>query len=473
MKLKLILTLAAFAFALQTSFGQKLLIEYDYLKDNINYYKVKKSGQRVVIPNATVQRNHQVKVEIINFNPHLYTAKVDFSTSSIAEESNIGFMNLISPLGLSGMGSSFLSSLTTSETSVRGGLMSDPKASSSYAAVQSSYNQLAEVENTINSLKYVTERLYKLKYNPYLPGDSIKVFSKRMVEGLLNKPNVQTQDFISLGMQINNVVASNYSDLQASVQRFDGAYNKYANTRGKGGGFEGEGLNTQAAGLFRAASQFNENFDYDQVVQYLDVLELTYQSIVNTSYTYNTSEMANGDKLSMDITIFKIPVEGDDASSATEVKTKSLDITVKGDLKINSSVGLSFPFYANNVSYINKDSVITEVDGENYTPNISAYINFYPYSGKIGQLGGTFGVGVPISSTSRNFNFLFGGSAILGTKNKVVLHAGATLGQVKKLDNALVTGDYLQNSYDEVPTISSYNWGGFVGISFSIANLKN
>jgi hypothetical protein len=473
MKLKVIATVAVFFCTIQLSFGQKLLIEYDYLKDNISYYKLLSSGEKLPIPNATVQRNHQVKVEIINFNPHLYTAMVDFSSTSIANEANLGFMNLISPLGLSGMGSSFLSSISTAESSARGGLMADPKAASSYSAVQSSYNNLADVENTVNSLKYVTERLYKLKYNPYLPEDSIKEFSKRLVESLLQKRDVQTQDFMALGMQLNGSVASSYSNLQSATQQFASAYDNYANTRGKGGGFEGEGLNIQTAGLFESAKQFNSSFDYNEVIEYLDALELTYQSIINTSYTFNISEMAEGDHLEMDITIFKIPAEGESTASAQEIKKKNLDVTVKGDLKINSSVGLSFPFYANNVGFINKDSVITEVEGENYTPNISAYINFYPYSGKVAKLGGTFGIGVPISSSSRNFNFLFGGSAILGTSNKVVLHAGATLGQIKKLDNALVTGDKLDNAFDEVPTKASYNWGAFVGISFSIANLKN
>lgn len=472
MKCKLTLLIASLFFTFQVSLAQKLLIEYDYLKDNINYYKIDKSGEKTPLPSATVPRNHQVKVTVTNFNPYLYTAKVNFKSTEIAEETNIGFMNLISPLGLSGLGSNFLTSFTT-DPSARGGLLSDPKAYNSYTAVQKSYNELAKVETDINTLKYVTERLHKLKYNPYLPGDSIKAFSQRMVQGLLNKENVQTQDFLDLGTQINQSISANYSDLKSSVQSFNSAYDRYATTRGKNGGFEGEGLNTQATGLFQSATQFNSSFDYSQLIDYLDALELTYQSIINTSYTYNISEMAEGDKLEMDITIYKLPEVGNATALPVEVKSKSIDVTVKGDLKITSSVGLSFPFYANNMRYINKDSVITEVEGENYTPNISAFINFYPYSGRVAQLGGTFGVGVPISSSARNFNFLFGGSAILGTNNKVVLHAGATLGQVKKLDNGLVNGDMMPNAFDEVPTINSYNWGGFIGISFSIANLKN
>lgn len=103
MKLRLTLTIAAFILALPFLNAQKLIVEYDYLKDNINYYKLKKSGEKIAIPSASVQRNHQVKVEILNFNPYLYTAKVNFNSSEIAEDGDIGFLNLISPLGLSGM----------------------------------------------------------------------------------------------------------------------------------------------------------------------------------------------------------------------------------------------------------------------------------------------------------------------------------------------------------------------------------
>jgi hypothetical protein len=62
MKLRLILTIAAFILALPFLNAQKLIVEYDYLEDNINYYKLKKSGEKIAIPSASVQRNHQVKV---------------------------------------------------------------------------------------------------------------------------------------------------------------------------------------------------------------------------------------------------------------------------------------------------------------------------------------------------------------------------------------------------------------------------
>ncbi|MFT6003821.1 MAG: hypothetical protein ACI8UQ_000957, partial [Bacteroidia bacterium] len=445
-------------------FAQTLIVEYDFLKDDFTYFKLKKEGERIRVYQPEVKRNHQVKFEIKNFNPYLYTAKVNFTSTSEDNEVNLGFLNLISPLGLSGMGTSLLTELTASESS-RGGLMSDRRASASYSDLQNSYNALAQSENSINSVKYVTERLYNLRLNPYLPTDSIKIFSQRIVEGLLNKNNVQTQDFIALGMQLNGIIENNYNQVYASTQKFSNAYDNYSSTRGKDRDFDGKNMNVQVDDIYSTAKQFHSAYSYTELVEYLDILELTYQSIMNTSFSFNTSEMAHGDNLEMDITVYQQPTADGAAVEPKEIKKRKMAVIVKGDIKISSSVGLSFPYYANNVGYINKDSVITEVDGENYTPNISAYINFYPFNGKVAKFGGTFGIGVPISSTARSFNFLFGGSAILGTESKVILHAGATLGQVKVLDNALLTGDVLPGAFEEVPTKDSYNWGAFIGIS--------
>jgi hypothetical protein len=132
---------------------------------------------------------------------------------------------------------------------------------------------------------------------------------------------------------------------------------------------------------------------------------------------------------------------------------------------------MAFPYFNDNNVFINKDSSITAVEGNNFTPNIAAYLNFYPYSGRNATIGGTFGVGVPISSDSKNFNFLMGASTIFGSNNRLVLNFGATLGQVNALDQGYEVGDKLQDALVDVPTRNAYQWGGFIGISFSLVDL--
>jgi hypothetical protein len=155
------------------------------------------------------------------------------------------------------------------------------------------------------------------------------------------------------------------------------------------------------------------------------------------------------------------------------VKNKKLKVTVKGDLKINSSLGLAFPYYANNFGYINVGGEIVEQPGNNFAPNISAFMNFYPYNGKLGQLGGTFGLGLPIAGDDRNLSVFLGGASLFGSKNRIVLNAGASLGQVTQLDMGLQNGEMLDNEFMDVPTRQVWQWGAFLGISFSVADVVN
>jgi hypothetical protein len=54
-----------------------------------------------------------------------------------------------------------------------------------------------------------------------------------------------------------------------------------------------------------------------------------------------------------------------------------------------------------------------------------------------------------------------------------VLNAGASLGQVTQLDMGLQNGEMLDNEFMDVPTRQVWQWGAFLGISFSVADVVN
>ncbi|MDA8886744.1 hypothetical protein N9I68_04115, partial [Bacteroidia bacterium] len=462
-----------------SSFAQRLLVQYDFQKDNFTYYNVGRNGIKKEINRPVVTKNHNVKVEVINFNPFIYTAVSSYSSEKFEENANFNFMNLISPLGLPMGGSNFLSELTSAESS-RGGLFSDPKTVQALNKVQATYQTLYKAEQMSNTIDFVLYKVNSLKYNSYLPGDSIKSFASGLVTDLLGQNNVSSQDFMVIASDINNVVNSETAKLNSYTQNFKSAYQNFADTRGKGGGFEGEGYDAVVQEWSDDASSFAESFSSKKLLDKLNLLEMEYQSIMNTPFSFNTSEIAKDDQITITLDVYKNPEEGSKYESADianlsglkKVKTKDIEITVKGDLKINSSVGLAFPAYGNNNEFINKDSLITSISGNNFTPNIAAYLNFYPYTGRNVSIGGTFGVGVPISIDNKNFNFLLGGSALFGSENRLVLHYGATLGQVNALDKGFAVGDKLTDEAAEVPVRKSYQWGGFVGVSFSLAKVS-
>ena len=480
-KIKSLLTLAVLCFLVQSTSAQRLLVKYDFLNDDFTYYEIGKNGLKKEISRPVVTRNYNVKVEVENYNPFVYTAVANYSVTEFQNAPNMGFLSMISPLGLPTGGSNFLSSLTGMETTRGGkGLFSEPAAVQALEKVQKTYMTLYEAEEMTNNIDFIMQKVHKLKYNPYLPADSIKAFTQNLMVTLFNQPNVQSQDFLTKANQINTTIKSDVAKLTNYVDNFQNAYQNYATTRGKNGGFEGEGYNNLVDAWGTQALEFADNFDSDLLLEKLDFLESEYQAIMNTPFYFNTSDVAKGDELTITIDFYKNPLDengepvsasSDDLTSLKKAKTKEIDVTVGGDLKINSSVGLAFPYHKDNSSFINKDSVITSIAGNNFTPNIAAYLNFYPYNGKNVAFGGTFGVGVPISDDNRNFSFLLGASTIFGSDNKLVLNYGATLGQVNQLDQGFSLGDNLGDIYEPVPTRSAYNVGLFFGISFALASI--
>ncbi|MBR9859299.1 hypothetical protein GYB22_00815 [bacterium] len=474
---------ALFMFSFQAK-ASRLLVQYDFLNDDYKYYEVKANGELKEIARPVVTRNHNVKVEVINFNPFVYTAVAQYSTKEITEAPSLGFFNLMNPLGMATGGSSFLAQITgMGDDPTRGsdGVLSEPEARDAYLAVESAYQTLYKAEQMVNNIDFVLNKVHRLKYNPYLPSDSIKSFSQALLSSLFEQPSVETQDFLVLGNEINRTVKGGYASIAAQVERFNKAYKRYEE-RSRSQSFEGQGLDQVVSSWGYQVQQFVSHFDSDALLEKLDALEMMYLSVMNTPFNFNTNDIAKGDEITVTIDFYRNPVGDDGLPQAASVaalenlqkiKSKEIDITVKGDLKINSSLGVAFPYYSDNYDFINRDSMITSVDGNNYTPNIAAYLNFYPYTGRNVMFGGTFGVGVPISDDTKNFNFLLGGSMIFGTDNRLVLNAGATLGQVNRLDLGYNVGDNLGDLTSAVPVRTSYQWGYFVGISFSLMDIKN
>ena len=68
-------------------------------------------------------------------------------------------------------------------------------------------------------------------------------------------------------------------------------------------------------------------------------------------------------------------------------------------------------------------------------------INFYPVIAENFNLGGSFGISIPIADGINGINYLFGPSIILGNQSRLALSGGIAYGPVKKLINGLEVGD--------------------------------
>lgn len=469
------------AFGLVAVQAQSLKIVYDFNKDDVRFYRVTPGKADVEISQATVGRNKMVKVEVVNFNKFVYAASCEFETSKSDETSSVNLMGMISPLVFPGGTQSFFTTMGGKEPEVgRGGLLSTRSASSAFDELQEAYNTLSVLESSVNNLDYAIKKLNDLKYNPYLPTDTIKSMSDHLVEMVLLRNSVNPSDFSDLVLAYNDKYKSGVVQLRKSSSAFLKAYDEYASSRG-GTGFEGQELKEYTLSLQNQLNAFTESIGADDIAEKINALEDLYTSIKTTTFMFNASQMAKDDELEITLNFFENPKEGEVPQTADlnalddlkKIKDKKLAVTVKGDMKINSSIGLGFPYFVNNESFVNRDSVITSQEGNNYSPNFAAYMNFYPYSGKMANLGGTFGVGLPLTSENRTINMFMGLSALFGSENRIALHAGATLGQMKVLDQGYLVNDKLLSATQEVPLRNVWQWGAFAGISFSLAEIQN
>lgn len=478
--LRIYLMLCALFFMVHGVQAQSLKIVYDFIQDDVKYYRIKpgdSEGKEISSP--IVGRNKLVTVEVVNFNKFVYAANATYTSKVVESQSDIGFMEIVTPL-INPLGSgSFFSALggTLPEEIGRGGVLSTRGASSAYDDILDSYNQLSGIEASMKSVEYAITKLNKLKYNPYLPTDTILSLSNYIVGQIFNKPVVNPSDFSAAIVQMNSEYRSSVNNLKTSSVAFLREYEEYA-SRNAGQSFEGRGLDQMVRNFNSEVDRISKSFNPDYITEQIDFLETVYTSIVSTRFVFNSSHAAKDDEIELELNFYKIPIDDDNVpqtpdlnnlAALPKIKDKKINILVKGDMKVTTSIGLAFPRFETSDEFINKDSFIVSQTGSAYSPNLAAYVNFYPYTGRSVNLGGTFGVGVPLQQDNRNVNMFMGLTALFGSDSRVSLHGGFSLGQVKQLGEGYEVGDKLLSTSQEVPIRNIWEWGSFVGISFNIS----
>lgn len=464
----------------QTLQAQSLRIVYDFIKDDVTYYRTSpgdKIGKEISSP--IVGRNKMVQVEVTNFNKFVYAGNAQYTSKLIASQTDMSFMSLITPLVMPGGSSSFFTSLggTLPEEVGRGGLLSTLDASEAYDDLRAAYTQLNQLEVSIGNMDYAIKKLNSLRYNPYLPTDTIVKMADYLVQMIFAKSAVTPNDFTNAIVTFNTRFANTTSEIKNAADNFIKAYDDYAKNAQPG--FEGEGMDKTVRQFKTQVSVSSSMYDAKYITQRIDMLESIYSSIKSTSFTFNSSHAAKDDEIDLVLNFYHVPAGADsnspvmadlnNLSSLRKVKDKTIKIVVRGDMKVNTSVGLGFPKFGTTDEFFNKDSVITSQSLSGYSPNLAGYVNFYPYTGRIANLGGTFGIGVPLNTKSRSVNMMMGAAALFGNQNRVALHGGLTLGQINKLDEGYKVGDHLLSATQEVPLRTDWEWGAFVGISFNLS----
>jgi hypothetical protein len=369
--------------------------------------------------------------------------------------------------------------------------------------------ELGQLEASIQDVEYGLNQLYILSRNPNLYPEDIKEQARQIVStALANGDNPKLSSFYRKREEI--LTSSKRQVTEAKLLGKNilkvGNYSAKENF-----GFTSSEnvevynmMSAEAEDLIHAVEMFEASYSKDEVEQMLQLMQQLYFSLQNSTFTYNTNALAEGDRTNINIQFIEIPpvntIESDDPifvdSEETDLteeteeydfyeryslqkfykpqekvvaRTKSFKVKVSGGLKIDPSVGITFPSYFGSAKdyFTRGDTLIVETKGDNYIPNISAFVNFYPYTGKAVNFGGTFGIGIPIKGSKIAPNFFVGGAMILGSKYRVTLTAGMATGPVTRLANGYEVGQKLE-IYDDMETTTKYAIGFYSGLSFSL-----
>lgn len=464
--------------------AQDLVIKYNFIQDKFTYLL---NGKEIKAPQA--KRNYEVKVFIEDLNPFLFTARCKWQQKAADENASMsGLAGMFK--GFTGIGS--LTSLMTGlnmgqfeDLTTRGSysmLDNDPSAKLALTGIINSNNKLVDVEQALNRIEYSTAKMQKLKLNPYLPADTLKRIAMELTQNSMTLKknevvNLSATGFIAYSASLNNALQSEIQNLSNYASSFLAIYQSYAIKNNNN--FAEAGMDKSINSMLAAAQALKTKYTNDAISAKVEALEQQYENIIYTPFTYNCNYMATGDMLSLTLDMFQISsgavtgnmvYYGDSTDMMRKVRTKTINIPIHGDMKISTSIGLGFPSYFDkNKSYSNRDSMIYGTAGNNYAPCIATYINFYPYSGRNVHWGGTFGVGIPVQNEgTSSMNFFLGGSAVLGTSSKVVIHGGLAIGQLTVLTNGQKEGDKLSDASVLPTTKKSFQPGAFFGISFAL-----
>ncbi len=192
-----------------------------------------------------------------------------------------------------------------------------------------------------------------------------------------------------------------------------------------------------------------------------------YLTISTNPFEYSFTAPAEGDLMDFEISIFR----KDTLRPQNKLlKKRSIKIPVKGGVKVNTSMGIGFGRFFDPVeNFYNRDSTIFAESGDQFTPLFVTMIHFYPQSGRQVTVGGSFGVGVPLSGDFKSPSFLLGPSIFAGKSERMVISGGIMGAKAIRLARGYKVGDYFGATGQAIPTSARYEFGYFLSATFNLS----
>lgn len=448
---------------------KKYRVVYDYQTEDISYYRME--GNKIVdtLSKPKMNRNSVIELKLKNVNPFAVDVRTSIQEeSAIQEGQGLNFSSLLG--GLKNFSEDRLDidienpsidSLFVSETS-RGEMST----------------KMEEVNGLIANISAIKNSLKSNLLNPNL--DKEQIF-KNILEVSISSTDEESrlrspkENFYLFFADLKKLVKSDTKDIIDDFSNLSKQIESKSNDK-----------NSLTRGAFSTKNYTINKIDNivqaidnskKQTVNSIDELESLYSMLEASSFEKTIDYILEADRVNFELKFvqsdFSNKADIDDNKST--LKVRNIKLFAKGGFKVNTSVALTLNnFGSKSNDFYKKDTLIGSDQNTHFIPNISTMINFYRFAGENFNVGGSFGVSIPISGTDNinGINYLLGPTLFFGSKSRLSLSGGVAYGPVKVLKNGFKVGDTAPDEEISNFTKTVYDFGYYFGLSFSLFNVK-
>lgn len=473
--MKKVFSTVLFFFLISFTYAQqKYRVTYNYSTEEIKYYKLSKTNLiEDTLTTPKFKRNSLIELKLININPFAVSVKTDVKEETVHPTSNgFNFSSLLGGINSFSGENLNLKNLTGSMSSFDENGKSRGNTSSRGSKIRNKFSDLNEKFVNVDAIKSVLmANLLNPNINKKQIIKNLKEVSSELKDSRLVDPNNNYYLFL---YKLNNLIKEDAKDIENDISLISEEIENNLETDKKLSRGELVLKNNAFQNLNQLILSLNEKGM--STSSSLNQIKDLYTSLEASNFEQTYDYIIESDKVDVELKFIQseFSEEVSEETNNNVIKTRHLKLFAKGGFKINTSVALTLNNFGSNSKdfFIDSNGFIGQDINNHSVPNLSTMINFYPVMGENFNIGGSFGVSVPISGESRGINFLLGPTIFLGNKSRVSFSGGLAYGTVNKLTNGLKVGDTTNFNDIDSFTKSVYDFGYYFGISFSLFEIN-
>lgn len=483
-----------------------LTIEYNLFNDQIKY----KRGEETILK-PVVNQEENITIVIKEFNPYITKSTIevhqinysqtsttlqagDQTTQTSGDFDNLG--NLLGGLSLGNNATNIYDNIPGTRGIAAQDVM---QAKSKYRQMLST---LTQVENKLNksadkinlfktqlsSQKLASNDISKLKNNANIKPSRIKEMIEEEILHAFAKQKGETieiDDLINEKKKKTEVIDA-VKKYQKTQQEYEEVANEWINFNSVIGIINNEMhdeqlsfIQTSTDSIVNSMTQNLEHLKQNQLPaeelsndignqESLSALRRTYEELQSSNFIYTFPPIqAEGDEVDIDIS-FSRKIETGEYESYKSLTQK---IPVSGGWKIAGGIGMSFGSFAKKTyQYTVVNNIIIGDEQDSFIPVITSFAHIFKQSPKSLNIGGSFGVGLPILSSGsiQSASFFLGPTILIGKSQRLLLTAGVMGAKVERLTSGFNIGDSFDGFTEILPVNEKYDVGFFISVSFNV-----